>query len=176
MEAATSRTHVPIRTARSAARESAIAAQATYWLVAASLYVLQGALWYYSFKEKLFDDNGTAPLPIRKEFAGTIVDNTIGTNVAWVVLGVMEGLVFAAIVVSLVRGEFLPTRRKPWMLAALSGGMLTFAVLLFGQSLTSQFDSVAQLFAYFAGSAVLIGLVSVMPPYRKLDWLSSEEH
>jgi hypothetical protein len=48
-----------------------------------------------------------------------------------------------------------------------------FALLLFGESMTSQFDSVGSLFSYFALTVVLIGFVMLLPPYRGQRWLSS---
>ena len=101
------------RAARTGER-GALADLVAYWLVLGGVYVLQGSLWYYSFKEKLFDDNAVAPAAIKKQFDGTIIDSIPGTSAAWTILGILEGLVFMAIVASLVSGEFLPRRRKPW--------------------------------------------------------------
>jgi hypothetical protein len=150
-----------------------IADVVSYWLVLGGVYVLQGFLWYYSFKEKLFDDNGKAPAPIQKQFDGTVVDSVLGTNTAWALLGILEGLVFLAIVISLLRGEFLPHRRKPVLFVGLGLAMLTFAVMLFGETLTKQFDSVANLYGYFGATAVIVILLLLMPPYRPTNWLSS---
>ena len=38
---------------------SKIADVAAYWLVLGSIYIAFGFLWYYSAKEKLFDQSGT---------------------------------------------------------------------------------------------------------------------
>jgi CBS domain containing-hemolysin-like protein len=162
----------PSRTARRGAAER-IAEVVSYWVVLGSVYVLQGSLWYYSFKEKIFDDDAKAPLPIQKQFDGTVVDSVLGTSTAWALLGILEGLAFLAIVVSLLSGEFLPHRRKPVLFVGLGLAMLTFAVLLFGETLTKQFDSVANLYAYFGATAVLVILLLLMPPYRPTNWLSS---
>jgi hypothetical protein len=144
----------------------------SYWLIYAGIYVLIGSLWYYGFKGKTFDDNLIAPAPIKKEFAGSLIASFPGTSLAWGILGIAEGLVVVALIISLIRGEFLPQRRKPWLLGGLGFSMLIFAVLAFGQSMTAQFDSVAQLYTYFAATAVIIVLVFLMPPYRPARWLS----
>jgi hypothetical protein len=44
--------------------------------------------------------------------------------------------------------------------------------MLFAQEMVSQFDSVAQLFAYFSGTAVVLILILLLPPYRPARWLS----
>ena len=53
--------------------------------------------------------------------------------------------------------------------------MLVFALMLFGQSLTRQFDGVASLYTYFAATIVILGLLLSMPPYRPMHWLSPLE-
>ncbi len=159
---------------RSAVTEErpALADSIAYWLIYPGIYILTGFLWYYAFKEKIFDDGAVAPAPIKKEFAGSFIASFPGTSLAWGILGVAEGLVVVALIVSLVRREILPQRAKPWLLSALGFSMLIFAVLAFGQSMTSQFESVAQLYSYFAATAVIIVLVLLMPPYRPARWLS----
>ncbi|HVC06826.1 MAG TPA: hypothetical protein VND98_04480 [Solirubrobacterales bacterium] len=149
-----------------------LADSVAYWLIYPGIYLLTGFLWYYAFKEKIFDDGAAAPAPIKKEFAGSFIASFPGTSLAWGILGVAEGLVVLALIVSLVRREILPQRAKPWLLGALGFSMLIFAVLAFGQSMTSQFESVAQLYSYFAATAVIIVLVLLMPPYRPARWLS----
>lgn len=146
---------------------------AAYWLGLGSVYLLLGAVFYYPFKGKLFDDGGAAPPPIEKQFDGSFIDSFPGIDAAWVVLGAMQGVIVAALAVSLVLREFLPTRLKSWLLAALCLAMLNFALLAFGQIMTSEFDSVAQLFAYFGSTVVVFAFVLLMPPYRPARWLSS---
>lgn len=146
---------------------------AAYWLGLGSVYLLLGAVFYYPFKGKLFDDGGAAPPPIEKQFDGAFIDSFPGIDVVWVLLGVMQGLIVAALAVSLALREFLPGRQKSWLLAALCGAMLNLAVLAFGQSMTSQYDSVAELFAYFGATVVVFVFVLLMPPYRSARWLSS---
>ena len=144
-----------------------------YWLAIAGVYILQGFVWYFPFKEKIFDDNAKAPPPIQEQFSGTIVDSFPGTSVAWAILGIFQGVVVLAIVISLLTGEFLPHRRKPILLGALTLAMLIFAVMLFGQSLTRQFDGVASLYTYFGATMVIFAFLLLMPPYRPMRWLSS---
>lgn len=144
-----------------------------YWLVVGALYLLELALWYYPFKEKVFDDNLIAPDAIKQQFAGSFIDSFPGTSVCWAILGILQGVIFVLLVASLISGEFLPTRRKPILLSALALSLGVFSLLLFGNSMTSQFDSVASLFTYFGVTVILIVLVLLLPPYRQPAWLSS---
>jgi hypothetical protein len=94
-----------------------------YWLVSAGIYFTFGLLFYYSAKEKLIDDNGTMPAGLAKSFQGTFISSLPGTNTSWVLIGVLEALVFVAIAASVLTGEFLPSRRKPILLAGLGLSM-----------------------------------------------------
>lgn len=132
-----------------------------------------GSVFYYPFKGKLFDDGGAAPPPIDKQFDGTFIDTFPGIDAAWVGLGVMQGLIVVALAVSLALREFLPERPKTWLLGAICGALLNLALLAFGQIMTSQYDSVAQLYAYFGSTVVVFVFVLLMPPYRSARWLSS---
>jgi len=150
-----------------------IADRASYWLISAGIYFTFGLLFYYSAKEKLFDTNGTMPAPLAKTFHGTFVASFPGTNTSWVLIGLLEALVFVVILASALTGEFLPTRRKPILLSGLALAMFTFAMIAWGENVTAGFATVAELFQYLVGTAVVIVLVLLMPPYRKSDWLSS---
>jgi hypothetical protein len=146
---------------------------AGYWLAIVSIYVLEGALWYYPFKGKVFDDDLKAPGPIQELFDGSLVDKFPGTSVAWAILGILQGVIVLVLLASLVRGEFLPAREKPILICALALSLLVLALLLFGNSMTAEFDSVASLFTYFGVTVILIGFVFLLPPYRGNRWLSS---
>lgn len=86
-------------------------------------------------------------------------------------IGVLEALVFVAIAASVLTGEFLPSRRKPILLGGMGLSMFTFAMIAWGENLAGQFSTVAELFQYLVGTAVLIVLVLLMPPYRESNWL-----
>jgi hypothetical protein len=137
-----------------------------YWAIVASIYMGFGFLWYYSFKEKLFDDGGTMPAGLAKGYAGTFVDSFPGLNATWTILGIVEAVAFLGFVASIVTGEFLPTRRKPILVASLGVSLITFALLIFGQELTAEFEGVAQAFAYFGATVVTLLLVQILPPRR----------
>ena len=92
----------------------------SYWLVSAGIYFTFGLLFYYSAKEKLIDNSGTMSAPLAKTFHGTFVASFPGTNTSWVLIGLLEALVFVVIVASVLTGEFLPTRRKPILLSGLA--------------------------------------------------------
>ncbi|MGZ4184871.1 MAG: hypothetical protein ACXVUE_23325 [Solirubrobacteraceae bacterium] len=73
-------------------------------------------LFFYSGKSKLFDQNGHAPPAIKKQFAGTFIDKVPGVDAAWVIFGVLEFAIFVLVVLSIVRGEFLPHKAKSILL------------------------------------------------------------
>ena len=151
---------------------AAVVDVAAYWLIVVAVYVLQGALWYYPFKAKVFDDGLIAPPPIKGQFDGTFIASFPTTSGAWAILGILQGVIVIALAASVVRGEFLPRRRKPILLGALAGSLVVFAMMLFGDSLTAQFEGVASLYTYFGVTVLLIGLVRLLPPYRPAGWLS----
>ncbi len=149
-----------------------LAERAVYWLALASIYVAFGFLWYYAAKEKLFDQDGTMPAPLKEQFNGSFLDSFPGLNTSWLILGLAEAVAFLGFVASLVSREFMPQRHKPILLVSLAVSMLTFGGMLFANSMVGQFDTVFNLFTYLAGTVVIIGLVLLMPPYRSLRWLS----
>jgi hypothetical protein len=79
--------------------------------------------------------------------------------------------VFVLLLASLIRLEFLPHRDKSILQVGLAVALLTFACLAFGQTATSQFAGTADLYTYFASTAVILILVSLMPPNRPDRWL-----
>jgi hypothetical protein len=145
---------------------------AGYWLASAGIYLTYGLLFFYSAKEKLFTDEGTMPAGLAKAYHGTFIASFPGTNTSWLLVGLLEAVVFLAIAASVITGEFLPTRRKPILLSALGLSMFTFAIIAWGENITSEFATVSELFQYLVGTAVLIVFVMLMPPYRKTAWLS----
>lgn len=142
-----------------------------YWVTLAGVYLMVGGLMFYSGKGKLFDDDGNAPQGIKDQFSGTFIDTFPGTDTAWVILGLFEFGVFVLLVASLIRLEFLPHRDKSILQVGLALALLTFACLAFGQTATNQFAGTAQLYTYFGSTAVILILVSLMPPNRSDRWL-----
>jgi hypothetical protein len=145
----------------------------SYWLIIGGVYLTYGFLFYYSAKEKLFDDSGTMPAPLAKAFHGSLIASFPGVNTAWLLLGVLEFVVFLTIVASVAAREFLPSRGKPVLLASLGLSMFTFGLMAFAENMIADFSTVAELFAYFTGTGIVIVLVLLMPPYRPAAWLSS---
>lgn len=150
---------------------SSIFDQAAYWLSILGIYFLVGVLFLYSGKGKLFDDDGKAPEPLAKQFEGTFLDKVPGIDAAWVIIGILEFAIFLLILLSLVRGEFLPHRKKSTLLVALALALLTYACLSFGQTSTGNTEGTASLYTYFASTAVIFLLVLKMPPNGSPDWL-----
>jgi hypothetical protein len=163
------------------ARPYAVVGQGTifdgiaYWATLVGVYLMVGGLMFYSGKEKLFDDDGNAPAGIKEQFKGTFIDTFPGTDAAWVIVGLLEFAVFALLVLSLIRLEFLPHRDKGLLQVGLAVAMLTFAVLAFGQTATKQFAGTASLYTYFGLTVVILILVSLMPPNRSDRWLGGTE-
>jgi len=145
-----------------------------YWATLIGVYLMVGGLMFYSGKEKLFDDNGHPPQSIVQQFHGTFVDTFPGTHAAWIILGVLEFGVFALLLLSLLRLEFLPHRDKWFLQIGLALAMLAFACLAFGQTVTKQFAGTASLYTYFASTVVILILVSLMPPNRSDRWLGGD--
>ncbi len=137
-----------------------------YWAVVAAIYLGFGFLWYYSAKEKLIDDSGVMPEGLAKGYAGSFVSSFPGINASWVILGIMESIAFLGFVASIVTGEFLPSRRKPILVASLGFSMLVFSVLVFGQEISGEFEGVAEAFGYIAATVVTLLLVQILPPRR----------
>lgn len=171
MATAASTHSVPVRSREGTITH--IADRVSYWLVSAGIYFTFGLLFYYSAKEKLIDNSGTMPAPLAKTFHGTFVASFPGTNTSWVLIGLLEALVFVVIVASVLTGEFLPTRRKPILLSGMGLAIFAFGLMSFAENMIGEFATVAELFQYLVGTAVLIVLVLLMPPYRKTAWLSS---
>jgi uncharacterized membrane protein len=144
---------------------------AVYALILAGIYLLVGVLFFYAGKEKIIDGHG-APPPIAKQFSGTFLDTIPGVDAAWTILGILESAIFVLVVISLVRLEFMPDRRKSFLLSALGLAVFTFSILAMGQNVTGENEGVAELFTYAGATGILIGLVLLMPPYRPSNWLS----
>ena len=142
-----------------------------YWATLVGVYLMIGGLFFYSGKEKLFDDDGKAPQSIKTQFKGTFFDTFPGINAVWVILGVIEFAVFALLLLSLIRLEFLPHREKSLLQVGLAVALFDFACLAFGQTATKQFSGTASLYAYFGSTVVILILVSLLPPSRQDRWL-----
>ena len=144
---------------------------AVYGLVLAGIYLLVGVLFFYAGKEKIIDGDG-APAGIEKQFSGTFLDTIPGVDAAWTILGILELGVFVLTIVSLASLEFMPNRRKPFLLSALALSIFTFSVLGIGQNVVGENTGVVELFLYAGATGVLLALVLSMPPYRPGNWIS----
>jgi hypothetical protein len=142
-----------------------------YWATIVGVYLMVGGLMFYSGKEKLFDGDRHAPPAIKEQFANSFLSTIPGTDAAWMIIGILEFGVFVILVLSLLRAEFLPHRPKSAMQVALAVAMITYACLAFGQTATGQNQGSASLYQYFAATAVILILVSLLPPNRSDNWL-----
>jgi hypothetical protein len=142
-----------------------------YWATLVGVYLMIGGLFFYSGKEKLFDDDGKAPASIVTQFKGTFFETFPGINAVWIILGIIEFAVFTLLLASLIRREFLPHRDKSLLQVALAVALFDFACLAFGQTVTKQFAGTASLYTYFGATVVIMILVSLLPPNRPDRWL-----
>ncbi len=144
---------------------------AVYGLILAGIYFLVGVLFFYGGKEKIFDGGG-APAGIEKQFAGTFLDTIPGIDAAWTILGILELAIFVLVIVSLITLEFMPNRRKPFLLSGLALSIFTFSILAIGQNVTGEHEGVEGLFLYSGATGVLFFLVLQLPPYKPGNWIS----
>jgi hypothetical protein len=137
---------------------------ATYWLTLVGVYLMQGALWYYGAYEKIIGGDLKAPAGISKGFSGTFIDTFPGVGVAWGAISIFEALIVVGLAASLIRGEFLPSRAKTILTATLAGSVVVLGMLLFGQSMIGEHESVASLFTYGGVTLVMMAAVTALAP------------
>ncbi|MGI8712988.1 MAG: hypothetical protein ACR2NR_07390 [Solirubrobacteraceae bacterium] len=164
----------PAAAGDSAADDRRLGRVATYATTLAGIYLSVGFLFYFAAKEKLFADGGTMPAGLVKAFHGSFFANVPGDNAAWVLLGLTEAAVVVILAVSLLRGEFLPQRRKPIRLAGLGVSMLAYGMMIVANAMIGNNPTVIELFTYFGVTAVVMFMVRQMSPYRPMSWLAGE--
>ena len=143
-----------------------------YLFALVGLYVTTGALFFYGFWHKAVDGDFKIPPPLEEQFNRTFIGTFPGADVSWVIIIILEGLVFLLLVASVATTEFRPSRRKPFLLTALAMALLVFGLLSFGQNATAQNESVASLYGYFASTIIIIIFVRTLPPYTSNRWLA----
>jgi hypothetical protein len=164
--------HRPRATSIPKPTASRLAKLFTYATSLAGVYLSVGFLYYFAAKEKLIDDSGTMPAGLKKEFAGSLFASFPGDNAAWILLGAVEAVVVILLAVSLVRGEFLSNRGKPFLLAGLGTSMLALGFMGVANDMVGDTSTAAEVFTYAGLTAVLMILVRQMAPYRPVGWLS----
>jgi hypothetical protein len=142
-----------------------------YLFALVGLYVMVGGLMFYGFWEKAVDGDLKIPPPLEEQFDKTFIGTIPGASAAWVIITILEGIVFLLLVASLVTGEFRPSKRKPFLLTCLAMALLVFGLLSFGQNATAQHESVASLYGYFGATVILMLFVRTLPPYTSNRWL-----
>jgi hypothetical protein len=142
-----------------------------YLFALVGLYVMVGGLFFYGFWEKAVDGDFEIPPPLEKQFDATFIGTLPGAGAAWVIIAILEGLVFLLVVASIATMEFRPSRRKPFLLTALAMALLVFGLLAFGQTATEQHESVASLYGYFGATVIIMLFVRTLPPYSGNRWL-----
>ena len=142
-----------------------------YLVAMIGLYVMVAGLFFYGFWEKAVDGGFDVPPPLAKQFEQTFIATFPGSAAAWAIIAILEGLVFVAVVASVATLEFMPSKRKPFLLTALALALLVFGLLSFGQNATAQHESVASLYGYFGATIIIMIFVRMLPPYASRHWL-----
>jgi hypothetical protein len=142
-----------------------------YLFAMVGLYVMTGGLMFYGFWHKAVDGDFDIAPPLKEQFDQTFIGTVPGAEAAWVIITILEGLVFLLIVASLATMEFRPSRRKPFLLTSLAMALLVFGLLAFGQTATEQHESVASLYGYFGATVIIMIFVRMLPPYSDNRWL-----
>ena len=158
-------------TAATAREEAGPFDKVAYLFALVGVYVTTGGLFFYGFWEKAVEGDFKIPPPLEEQFDKTFIGTIPGSEAAWAIVAILEGLVFVLILLSLVTMEFRPARRKPFLLTSLAMGMLVFAVLAFGQNATAQHESVASLYGYFGTTVIIMLFIRTLPPYASNRWL-----
>lgn len=165
---------VPRKPARCLPTLTDLTQYVTYGATLAGIYLSVGFLFYFAMKEKLFTDGGTMPAGLQKAFAGSLFASVPGDSASWVLLGLVELCVVVLLAVSLLRGEFLPQRRKPILLAGLSVSVLAYGVMIVANAMTANNATVIELFTYLGVTVVVMFVIRQMSPYRPMSWLAGE--
>ena len=143
-----------------------------YVFALVGLYVTTGSLFFYGFWSKAIDGDFKIPPPLKEQFDKTFIGTIPGAQASWVIIIILEGLVFLLLVASVATTEFRPSRRKPFMLTALAMALLVFGLLAFGQNATAQHEAVASLYGYFGTTIIIMLFVRTLPPYTSNRWLA----
>ena len=143
-----------------------------YLFALAGLYVMVIGLFFYGFWSKAIDGDFTIPPPLEQQFDKTFIGTIPGAEASWVIITLLEGLIFLLLVASIVTAEFRPSKRKPFLLTSLALALLVFGLLSFGQNATEQHESVASLYGYFGSTVILMLFVRTLPPYTSNRWLA----
>jgi hypothetical protein len=143
-----------------------------YLFAMIGLYLMVGGLFFYGFWNKAVDGNFKVAPPLEEQFDKTIIGTFPGAEISWVIIAILEGIVFLVLLASIVTMEFRPSRRKPFLLTSLAMALLVFGLLAFGETVTEQNESVASLYGYFAATVILMLFVRTLPPYSSNRWLA----
>ena len=141
-----------------------------YWVTLAGVYLMVGGLMFDSGKGSCSTTTAThrstSRISSRERSSTPSPEPTPHGRRSSAEFGV-----FVLLLASLIRLEFLPHRDKSILQVGLALAMLVFACLAFGQTATNQFEGTASLYTYFASTAIILILVSLMPPNRSDRWL-----
>jgi hypothetical protein len=160
--------------ARTSIGTKVVARHSTYAFSLAGIYLPVGFLFYYAAKEKLIDQSGTMPAGLAKAFHGSFFASFPGNDTAWTILGIMEAAIVVLLAIGLVRGEFMPHRREPVLLAGLGFATLTLAVMIIANSMIGNNALVLGQFTYLGVAVILTFVVRQLPPYRPVTWIAGE--
>lgn len=124
-----------------------------------AIHLLFAVVWGFSGLSKLRQGQ---PEWFEGKFGPTLLGKVPGVAATFWILTVEEVLLFGLCLVALVRLEFLDRRPTHALQLMLAGSLFVFAQLCFGQWLTSDFASAAQLFMYFSGTLLALHYIQRM--------------
>ncbi|GEM81232.1 hypothetical protein [Vibrio superstes] len=118
----------------------------------ASLYIAQIALFWTAFEKFSGAPEWLTEMLASSPFAPL-------TGFGWIMIGALELLVLAFVVLSLVKKEFLGHNNGLFLKAAISIGMVALATMAMGTSFANDFASKAS-FIYYLGAQVVMYLIA----------------
>ena len=95
-----------------------------------------------------------------KSFESTIINSFPSQMwISFYTIAVLEAFTASLFLVSLVKGEFTPNKKKPVLNLGFFTAMLTFSILGFGRGLLREYDGVFQHFVFFGLTFILQSLI-----------------
>lgn len=122
--------------------------------------LLLAMLWGFAGAGKLF--SGGVPGWFTEQFGKTMLATFPGLSPSYYALAILESLGALLALASLLRGEPFRAASPVILYLALITSLLLFVQLAFGKQLLMDFDGVHDLFMYFAGTIIILGVVRTL--------------
>ncbi len=122
--------------------------------------LLLAMLWGFAGFGKLL--SGGVPAWFTEQFSKTFLTTFPGLAPSYYALAILESLAAVLAIASILRAEPFRTGSPIILYIALITSLLLFVQLAFGKLLLSDFDGVHDLFMYFAGTIIILGVVRTL--------------